>query len=261
MTAASTLTDRYVWAVQRSLPEAQRADIDRELRGTIADTIDAKIEAGTKPDVAERETLTELGDPYKLAPGYADRPLHLIGPALFPDYIRLLQVLYFIVLPIVVVVVFLVAAARSPSTASRCGRLRADLARRSPSPCTSDSGRPWCSRSSSARRTTSATGWNPDSLPELPQRRRGEAERRARSRPSSCSRWSAWCSGSSSSPSCRPTTARRSRCSTRACGRSGCRCFRHRPPRDRVRGPGLQGRAVDGAPGDRQRGARAIAAA
>jgi hypothetical protein len=107
MTTASTLTDRYIWAVQRSLPEAQREDIDRELRGTIADTIDAKVESGSKPDAAEREALTELGDPYKLAWGYADRPLHLIGPALFPDYIRLLRFLYFIVLPIVVVVVFL----------------------------------------------------------------------------------------------------------------------------------------------------------
>ena len=104
---ASTLTDRYVWAVLRSLPEAQRADIDRELRATIADTVDAKIESGSKPADAEREALIELGDPYKLAWGYADRPLHLIGPALFPDYIRLLRVLYFIVLPIVVVVVFL----------------------------------------------------------------------------------------------------------------------------------------------------------
>ena len=47
MTATSTLTDRYIWAVQRSLPEAQRADIDRELRGTIADTIDGKREAGS----------------------------------------------------------------------------------------------------------------------------------------------------------------------------------------------------------------------
>jgi hypothetical protein len=106
MTTA-TLTDRYIYAVQRSLPEAQRADIDRELRATIADTVDAKIESGSKPADAERETLTELGDPYKLAWGYADRPLHLIGPALFPDYIRLLRVLYFVVLPIVVVAVFL----------------------------------------------------------------------------------------------------------------------------------------------------------
>ncbi len=104
---ASSLTDRYVWAVLRSLPEAQRADIDRELRATIADTVDAKIESGSTPADAEREALIELGDPYKLAWGYADRPLHLIGPALFPDYIRLLRVLYFVVLPIAVVGVFL----------------------------------------------------------------------------------------------------------------------------------------------------------
>lgn len=106
MTTAS-LTDRYVHAVLRSLPEAQRDDIDRELRATIADTVDARIEEGASPADAERQTLVELGDPYKLAWGYADRPLHLIGPALFPDYIRLLRILYVVVLPIVVVVVFL----------------------------------------------------------------------------------------------------------------------------------------------------------
>jgi hypothetical protein len=99
MTTTSTLTDRYIWAVQRSLPEDQREDIDRELRGTIADTIDGKRESGIDEQKAERETLTELGDPYRLAAGYADRPLHLIGPELFPAYIRLLKLLYAIVLP------------------------------------------------------------------------------------------------------------------------------------------------------------------
>lgn len=102
-----TLTDRYVYAVQRSLPERQREDIDRELRGTIADTIDAKVEGGEKPEAAEREVLTELGDPYRLALGFADRPVHLIGPKVFPDYIRLLKILYAIVLPIVFAAVVL----------------------------------------------------------------------------------------------------------------------------------------------------------
>ena len=96
MTTAS-LTDRYIWAVQRSLPEAQRDDIDRELRGTIADTIDAKIEAGSEPEAAEREALAELGDPYKLAWGYADRPLHLIGPRYYLTWWRLLKLLLIIV--------------------------------------------------------------------------------------------------------------------------------------------------------------------
>jgi hypothetical protein len=95
----ATLTDRYIWAVQRSLPESQREDIDRELRGTIADTIDAKRDGGLDAAKAEHETLAELGDPYRLAAGYTERPLHLIGPELFPTYIRLLKLLYAIVLP------------------------------------------------------------------------------------------------------------------------------------------------------------------
>ena len=43
--------------------------------------------------------LTELGDPARLAAGYADRPLHLIGPALFLDYRRLLTTLLATVVP------------------------------------------------------------------------------------------------------------------------------------------------------------------
>ncbi|MEZ5190059.1 MAG: permease prefix domain 1-containing protein [Schumannella sp.] len=113
----ATLTDRYIWAVQRSLPEQQRDDIDRELRGSIADAIDARVEAGADAGAAERETIVELGDPYRLAAGYADRPLHLIGPALFPDYIRLMKVLYGIVLPIAVVGVTLGVLLSQPDSA------------------------------------------------------------------------------------------------------------------------------------------------
>lgn len=97
----ASLTDRYIYAVQRSLPESQRADIDRELRGSIADAVEAKREAGVRDTVAEREVLLELGDPFRLAAGYADRPLHLIGPEYFPSYVRLLRLLYLIVLPAV----------------------------------------------------------------------------------------------------------------------------------------------------------------
>jgi hypothetical protein len=102
-----TLTDRYIWAVQRSLPEAKRDDIDKELRGAIADAIDAKQDAGAAPADAERAAILDLGDPYRLAAGYTERPLHLIGPALFPDYIRLLKVLYAIILPITFAAVLL----------------------------------------------------------------------------------------------------------------------------------------------------------
>src|SRR4051794_38396607 len=100
-TTANTLTDRYVAATLRSVPEKQRPELDKELRASIADAIDDRIEAGSKPEAAEREVLIELGDPIRLAAGYADRPLYLIGPALFPDYTRLLKLLVGIVVPIV----------------------------------------------------------------------------------------------------------------------------------------------------------------
>jgi len=74
MTAnAAPLTERYVQAALRGLPPQQRSDIERELRTSIADAVDAKMEAGSDAAVAEREALTELGDPARLAAGYADR--------------------------------------------------------------------------------------------------------------------------------------------------------------------------------------------
>ena len=52
--------------------------------------------------------LVELGDPIRLAASYADRPLYLVGPALFPEYVRLLRVLLWVVVPIVLVVLVVI---------------------------------------------------------------------------------------------------------------------------------------------------------
>jgi hypothetical protein len=94
-----TLTDRYVVEVVRRIPADQRDDVADELRATIADTVEARAPAD--PEAVEREVLTEMGDPIRLAARYADRPLALIGPGLHPTYIRLLTVLLSIVLPAV----------------------------------------------------------------------------------------------------------------------------------------------------------------
>ena len=42
----SSLTDRYVTATVRSLDDDQRAEVERELRTTIEDMIDGRLEAG-----------------------------------------------------------------------------------------------------------------------------------------------------------------------------------------------------------------------
>jgi len=95
----STLTDRYVDAAMRTVPEKQRSDLSAELRASIGDQIDARVDAGEVADAAERAVLSELGDPDKLAAGYTDRPLHLIGPRYYLDWWRLLKLLLWIVPP------------------------------------------------------------------------------------------------------------------------------------------------------------------
>jgi hypothetical protein len=96
----STLTDRYIQAVIRTIPERQRGDVAAELRGSIADQLEARLAGGGTLDDAERDVLNELGDPDKLAAGYADRPLHLIGPRYYLEWWRLLKLLLAIVVPL-----------------------------------------------------------------------------------------------------------------------------------------------------------------
>lgn len=48
----TSLTDRCVWVTVRSLPEKQRSDIDRDLRTSIADAVDAKTDAGHRAESA-----------------------------------------------------------------------------------------------------------------------------------------------------------------------------------------------------------------
>ncbi len=96
-TNTQSLSERYVHAVVRSLPERNRADVADELRGLLADEVDARIASGLTPEHAEREAVVALGDPARLAASYADRPLHLIGPRRFLQWSRLLRLLLVIV--------------------------------------------------------------------------------------------------------------------------------------------------------------------
>lgn len=62
------LIDRYVWAVEQRLPQAHRADVTRELRGTIADMVGGREATGGEDPV--RGALRDLGDPAEFARGY-----------------------------------------------------------------------------------------------------------------------------------------------------------------------------------------------
>lgn len=97
MTSTATLTERYIGATIRSLPQTAQGDVRAELEASIADAVEARIEQGESPTDAERAVLTGLGDPGILAAGYAERPLHLVGPRFYLAWWRLLRLLLIIV--------------------------------------------------------------------------------------------------------------------------------------------------------------------
>jgi len=100
----SELTERYVGATLRSIPIKQREDIDAELRASIEDAVEARLANGGDAAEAEKEVLSELGDPDRLASEYTGRPGYLIGPEHFFAYRRLLAVLLVTVVPVVMAV-------------------------------------------------------------------------------------------------------------------------------------------------------------
>lgn len=90
-TRKASLTERYVHAVVRDLPEDQRNDLARELRSTIADMVEADLADGTSYDDAERAALVQLGHPALLASSFAQGPQFLIGPRFFNIWKRLVR--------------------------------------------------------------------------------------------------------------------------------------------------------------------------
>jgi HAAS len=100
----TSLTERYLTATLRGIPEKQRPDVDRELRSSIADAVEDRVVGGEDRVTAETAVLEELGNPTRLAAGMTGRPLYLIGPELFLAYRHILLLLLGIVVPIVGVV-------------------------------------------------------------------------------------------------------------------------------------------------------------
>ena len=100
----TSLTERYLAATLRGIPEKQRPDVERELRSSIADAVEDRVANGEDRIAAETTVLEELGNPTRLAAGLTGRPLYLIGPELFLAYRYILFLLLGIVVPIVGVV-------------------------------------------------------------------------------------------------------------------------------------------------------------
>jgi hypothetical protein len=106
-----SLTDRYVFTVLRRVPEPQRADLEKELRSSIADLVDAHVDSGATDAEAEEGALLELGDPDRFAASVTNSPQYLIGPESYPSWLRLLKFLLALIVPIAAVAHALVLVA------------------------------------------------------------------------------------------------------------------------------------------------------
>ncbi len=216
----TTLTDRYVAATLRSVPAPRREEIATELRASIQDMIEGRTDGGEETAAAEREVLTELGDPAQLAARYADRRLQLIGPRYYLAWERLLKLLLSFIPAMVGLLVGLVAATDGKSVGAAVGagfatafEVAVQIAfwvtlvfavRSGPTPpCTCPTG-----ASTNCRRPRS------NGRSHSPTRPRRSASWRSSSPTCRCST-----SGRSSPPTV-PATCRSS---TRRCGVSGCR--------------------------------------
>jgi len=96
----SSLTDRYLGVALGGIPQQKRADVERELRSSIADAVDDRVGAGEDRDAAERAVLEGMGDPSRLSAEMTGRPMYLIGPGLFPTYRALLGLSLTLIVPL-----------------------------------------------------------------------------------------------------------------------------------------------------------------
>lgn len=92
------MMERYIYAVVHKLPEQQRAEIEKELRGLIEDMLEERC-GGNRPTPQDLEqVLMELGNPRELAAKYRGYASYLIGPRYFYAYLTVLKMVGFALL-------------------------------------------------------------------------------------------------------------------------------------------------------------------
>ncbi len=88
------LIERYVQEVARRLPRKQRDDVARELRSSLEDSLESR--AGVPLEQVEEEQAVELllefGTPQKVAASYRPGPDFLIGPGLYPSFVKTMKI-------------------------------------------------------------------------------------------------------------------------------------------------------------------------
>ena len=79
------LVDRYVNEVGRRLPRKQREDVKMELRSTLEDSLEDRVDGEPSEEDVEA-VLIEFGSPEKVAASYQPSGKYLVGPDMFPFF-------------------------------------------------------------------------------------------------------------------------------------------------------------------------------
>ncbi|MFN8413791.1 MAG: hypothetical protein U0Z26_15530 [Anaerolineales bacterium] len=115
------LIDRYVTEVGRRLPLVKgRVDIEKELRSTLEDMLEDRAQKAGKPadESMEIELLKEYGAPDQVAATYDPHP-YLIGPRMYPFFIKILQIVFFAIAIAFAVTTGIEIVTQAPTLAGR----------------------------------------------------------------------------------------------------------------------------------------------
>ncbi len=98
------LIEQYIHEVGANLPEKKRADLEKEIRSLIEDTLEERSETSGRAidDEMVVEVLKEFGPPAKMAGSYLPAQ-YLIGPRLYPTFIMVLKIVSAIMLVLAVI--------------------------------------------------------------------------------------------------------------------------------------------------------------
>lgn len=121
------LIERYLQTIGRALPEKQRTDILSELRSSLYDALEERSD-GTSDEETAVAIIKEMGSPQKVAASYYPAGQYLIGPALYPLFQTILQLVFTVVVVVQLVGIGLsVIASTNISILDEVGGLGASL--------------------------------------------------------------------------------------------------------------------------------------
>lgn len=103
---------RYVYEVTKRLPARERQKAAEDLSVWIAQGLEEHLQGGEVTEAAAKEVLTELGPPRRTAERLRRRPFSLVGPVLYPAYVRVLGIVLLALLLAMTTVLALQSLAR-----------------------------------------------------------------------------------------------------------------------------------------------------